>query len=232
MSFHYSGDELPLMARAGRWKSYAAAQLHRYLGPAVLEVGAGIGSNIPHLFHPPVRHWTAVEPDAAQARQITDPRVRVVAGTLDSISDTDRFDSILYLDVLEHIADDAAELRQAAARLLPGGHLIVLAPAHPFLFSPMDTAVGHQRRYTRARLRALTPAGCRLERLRHLDSAGFFASLANRLVLRAPRLSPAQVGVWDGVLVPVSRGLDPLVGYRFGRSLLAVWRRDDGAATR
>jgi SAM-dependent methyltransferase len=224
MSFHYSGDELPLMAQAVRWKSYVAAQLRPYLGPSVLEVGAGIGGNIPHLFHPPVQHWTALEPDAAQARQITDPRARVVVGALDALAQADRFDTIAYLDVLEHVADDTAELRQAASHLLPGGHLIVLAPAYPFLFSPMDTEVGHYRRYTRGRLREITPPGCRIERLRHLDSAGFFASLANRLVLRAPALSPAQVSFWDGTLVPASRILDPLIGYRFGRSLLAVWR--------
>lgn len=227
MSFRYSGDELPLMTRAVRWKSYVAAQLRPYLGPAVLEVGAGIGSNIPHLFHPPVRQWTALEPDTAQARQITDSRVQVVIGALDTIPDTDRFTTILYLDVLEHIADDAAELRHAAAHLLPGGRLIVLAPAHPFLFSPMDTAVGHQRRYTRRRLRALTPPDCQLDHLRHLDAAGFFASLTNRLLLRAPRLSPGQIRFWDGALVPASRILDPWLGHRFGRSLLAVWSRAD-----
>lgn len=227
MSFHYSGDELPLMAQAGHWKAYLAAQLRPYLGPAVLEVGAGIGGNLPHLFQLPVRQWTALEPDAAQARQITDPRARVIVGTLDTLAAADRFDSVLYLDVLEHIADDAAELRRAASHLRPGGHLIVLAPAHPFLFSPMDAAVGHHRRYTRSDLRRLTPPGCRIERLCHLDAAGFFASLANRLVLRAPRLSPPQVRFWDGTLVPASRILDPLVGHRFGRSLLAVWRRAD-----
>jgi SAM-dependent methyltransferase len=225
MSFHYSGDELPLMVRAVRWKAYVAAQLRPYLGPSVLEVGAGIGGNIPHLFHPPVQHWTALEPDAAQAQGIADPRVRVIVGALDAITAESKFNAILYLDVLEHIADDAAELRQAATHLLPGGHLIVLAPAHPFLFSPMDTAVGHYRRYTRARLRGITPAGCQLACLHHLDAVGFFASLANRLMLRAPRLSPGQISLWDGVMVPTSRILDPLLGHRFGRSLLAVWRR-------
>ena len=223
MSFHYSGDELPLMAQARRWKAYLATQLRPYLGPTVLEVGAGIGGNIPTLFQPPVTHWTALEPDPVQAQRIADPRVRVITGTLDALDPADRFDTIFYLDVLEHITDDAAELRQATQHLHPGGHLVVLAPAHPFLFSPMDTTVGHHRRYTSATLRALTPAGCQLIDLRHLDAAGFFAALVNRLVLRAPRLSPSQVGFWDGVLVPTSRILDPLLGHGFGRTLLAVW---------
>jgi SAM-dependent methyltransferase len=227
MSFHYSGDELPLMAQAVHWKSYIAKLVRPYMGSSVLEVGAGIGNNIPFMFRSPVSQWTALEPDATQAAQITGAGVRVVVGTLAAIDATERFDAILYFDVLEHIEDDARELRHAAARLTPGGRLVILSPAHPFLFSPMDTAVGHFRRYTSARLRELTPEGCLLERLILVDSVGFFASLANRLLLRTPALSAGQLRLWDGFLVPVSLVLDRLLFYHFGRSILAVWRRND-----
>ncbi|HLB98623.1 MAG TPA: class I SAM-dependent methyltransferase [Acetobacteraceae bacterium] len=223
-SFRYSGQELPQMARAVHWKSYIAELVRPHLGAAVLEVGAGIGSNIPYLRHPPVREWTAVEPDAAQAAQIREPGVRVVAGTIAAIGATERFDTILYLDVLEHLADDAAELRRAATHLVPGGRLVVLSPAHRWLTSPMDAAVGHYRRYSAAGLRALTPVGCRLEVLDHLDAFGCVASLANRLVLRRTQISAGQVRLWDGGLVPLSRRLDRWLGFRFGKSLLAVWR--------
>ena len=111
--FRYSGQELPLMARAVHWKSYVAELIRPHLGPSVLEIGAGIGSNIPYLRHPPVREWTAVEPDADQAAQIRDPGVRVIVGTIAAIDVTERFDAILYLDVLEHLADDAAEIGRA-----------------------------------------------------------------------------------------------------------------------
>jgi SAM-dependent methyltransferase len=227
IDFQYSGGELPLMAQAVRWKSYVADLIRPGMGASVLEVGAGIGNNIPFLFAPPVLHWTALEPDAAQAAQITDATVRVVVGTLTAIAATERFDAILYLDVLEHIEDDAQELRDAAARLAPGGRVIVLSPAHPFLFSPMDEAVGHYRRYTKAGLGALTPEGCRLERLIMVDSVGFFASLANRLLLRSEQIAAGQVRLWDGFMVPVSRVLDRVLLRRFGKSVLAVWRRND-----
>ena len=228
--FRYSGRELPLMARATHWKSYVAALVRPHLGPSVLEVGAGIGSNIAYLRHPPVRAWTAVEPDAAQAAQIRAPGVRVLAGTIDVIGAAERFDTILYLDVLEHLADDAAELRRAAAHLAPGGRLVVLAPAHRWLTSPMDAAVGHYRRYSAGELRALTPPGCGLEVLVQIDSLGCLASLGNRLVLRQEQMTAWQLRLWDGVLVPLSRRLDRWLGFRCGRSLLAVWRCVDAAA--
>ncbi len=223
MSFRYSGDELPLMAGAVHWKTYVADLVRPHLGPTVLDVGAGIGSNIAYLRGGTLRDWTALEPDPAQAAQIHIPGVRVVVGTLAAIGAAERFDAILYLDVLEHIAGDAAELRRAASHLAPGGRLIVLVPAHPFLFTRMDAAVGHYRRYTAAGLRALTPAGCRLVVLDRLDAAGCLASLANRLVLRLARPSASQIGLWDRVLVPLSRRLDRWLGFRVGKSLLAVW---------
>jgi len=230
-SFRYSGEELPSMARAVHWKAYIADLVRPHLGPSVLEVGAGIGSNIPYLRHPPVRDWTVVEPDAGQAAQIPHAGVRVVVGTLAAIGARERFDAILYLDVLEHIAEDAAELGAAAAHLAPGGRLIVLAPAHPFLTSAMDAAVGHYRRYTPAGLRALTPAGCQLAVLDQVDALGFFASLANRLVLHRARATTGQIRLWDSGLVPLSRRLDRWLGCRFGKSLFAVWRQADACAT-
>ena len=91
----------------------------------------------------------------------------------------------------------------------------------------MDTAVGHYRRYTAAGLRALTPATCRLQRLIMVDSVGFFASLANRFLLRSEQISSGQVKLWDGAMIPVSRVLDPLLFHRFGKSILAAWQRNE-----
>jgi SAM-dependent methyltransferase len=233
VSQNYVGSELELFAAARNWKSYVAASLRPYMGPRVLEVGAGIGANVPALFTGPVREWVALEPDADQARQISDavaagklpPTTRVVTGTLQTLEDTRPFDAILYIDVVEHIERDADELRLATQRLAPGGRLIVLVPAHQFLFSPFDAAIGHYRRYSRATLRAIAPPDCRIEMLRMLDSVGFFAALANRTVLRATMPTPRQIQVWDRLMVPLSRWLDPLTAYSFGKSIVAVWSR-------
>jgi hypothetical protein len=129
------------------------------------------------------------------------------------------------MDVLEHIADDRAELEMAADRLRPGGHLIVLAPAHQWLFAPFDAAIGHFRRYTKGTLGAAAPAALPLIRLVYLDSAGMLASLGNRLLLRSSMPTPRQIAFWDRVLVRCSRWTDPMFGYTLGKSVLAVWRK-------
>ena len=136
-----------------------------------------------------------------------------------------RFDTILYIDVLEHIEDDRGEMSRAAELLAPRGTLIVLSPAFPLLFSEFDRSVGHYRRYTRASLAAVMPASLRQVRLRYIDSVGFMASLANRALLRQELPSRRQIALWDRVMIPVSRVLDPLLVHSFGRSILAVYER-------
>lgn len=229
----YAGSELALFAHAVNWKSYWARGLAPYVGGRVLDVGAGIGSNVAPLVSARVSQWTCLEPDGAlvatmQARkeqgELPD-HCTVRQGVLGDLPALEQFNSIVYIDVLEHIADDRAEVALAAAHLAPGGRLVVLCPAHQFLFSPFDTAIGHHRRYSRAAMIGLAPPGCRLEFCRLLDSVGFFASLANKLLLRSAHPSAGQIGLWDRLMVPASRVIDPLLGYRFGKTVIAVWSR-------
>jgi Methyltransferase domain len=232
MSYRYVGSELELFAGATNWKGYLAAMLRPFVVGRVLEVGAGIGNNIAYLHNGLVREWTCLEPDANLARQIETRlgtgqipvNCRVVTGTIASVDAAAFFDTILYLDVLEHISEDCAELERARGYLATRGNLVVMAPAHQFLFTAFDAAIGHHRRYNRAGLRALTPPGCQLTTCFMLDCAGFFASLANKILLSASLPSERQIAVWDKLLVPISRILDRGIGYSFGKTIVAVWR--------
>jgi hypothetical protein len=231
------GRELDLFAAAKHWKSYLSRQLHPYIGDDVLEVGAGLGGTTRALCRGGHKRWVCLEPDwelaARLNRTIDDGRLppccEVIVGTLDSIADEAMFDTILYIDVLEHILDDRAELAVAERRLRAGGCLVVLSPAHPWLYTPFDAAVGHYRRYAKASLTALAPRSLELISLAYLDLGGVAASLANRVVLRQSMPTAAQIAFWDNVLVPVSRVLDPVCGYALGRSILGVWLKRAGA---
>jgi SAM-dependent methyltransferase len=226
----YVGGELALLAHAVRWKAYLRDLLAADLRGDVLEVGAGQGATTRALRGGGVASWLCLEPDAVLARGLErafadEPAVSAQAGTIASLASASAFDVILYVDVLEHVEDDREELARAAAHLRPGGALIVVAPSHAFLFSPFDRAIGHHRRYSRRTLAAAGPGGLHLERLLDLDAAGFLASLGNRLVLRRAMPTLAQILFWDRRLVPVSRVVDAWLGFRAGKSLLAVWRR-------
>jgi SAM-dependent methyltransferase len=230
--FKYAGSELELFEKARNWKAYWRAQVAGFVRGEVLEVGAGIGANTLTLADLDYQRWTCLEPDAALAARITLPpggRHVPVTGTIDDLPAEAEFDAILYIDVLEHIEDDRAEMARAAARLKPGGALIVLAPAHPFLFTPFDRAIGHFRRYTRASLRAalqeIGPPALRVEKLVYLDAAGMLASAANRWLLGRSMPAAWQILTWDRLGVPVSRLVDPLFAGRVGKSVLGIWRK-------
>jgi SAM-dependent methyltransferase len=225
--FEYVGTELGLFEKAVNWKRYWSAQIARFVHGDVLEVGAGIGANTRVLAGLPHRTYTSLEPDRALAGQIpvAGPSHRIVAGTLADVSE--HFDTILYIDVLEHIEDDRGEIARAAAHLRPQGHLIVLAPAHASLYSAFDQSIGHFRRYSRATLaKAADHNGLAPLKLDYLDSVGLLASGVNRLLFSRTMPTASQVLTWDRLMVPVSRVLDPILGRRIGKSVLGVWRRE------
>lgn len=230
--FAYIGAELELFAQAHNWKRYWSSVVERYLFGDVLEVGAGIGANTALLRSSRQARWVCLEPDRQLLRQLevnlnqhhVENRCELFAGTLADLDAHEKFDVILYIDVLEHISDDRAELGRAVTRLKPNGRIIVLSPAHPWLFSPFDAAIGHCRRYTRKTLSAAAPATVQLERSVYLDSVGFCASLANRLLLRQKLPTVRQILFWDRMMVPFSRILDPFLFFHFGKSIVSIWR--------
>ena len=233
--FSYVGGELELFAHAANWKRYWSGKFAKYLQGDVLEAGAGIGVNTVLLRTQTQGRWTCLEPDAklvvelksTLARHHFETFCRIITGTIADIPAGDQFDTIIYVDVLEHIPDDRVELERAAAHLKTGGKVIVLSPAHQWLFSEFDKSIGHCRRYSRRTLLAATPPGLRPVKCFYLDSCGLFASLANRLLLRQSLPTLEQILFWDRAIVPISRLLDPLLFFRVGKSVVGVWQREN-----
>jgi SAM-dependent methyltransferase len=231
-TFAYPGQELDLFAAATRWKSYVRRQVTPYIGRQVLEVGSGIGGTTRHLNTGTADRWVCLEPDPALAERARGSiesgelpaNCEAWVGTVETAREA-AFDTVLYMDVLEHIEGDRAEMERAAGRLEPGGHVVVLCPAHQWLFTPFDAAIGHFRRYTKSMFVDITPAGLELIRLSYLDSVGLFASLANKLLLRSAMPTAGQIAVWDRLMVPLSRVVDPILCHSLGKSVLGVWRR-------
>jgi SAM-dependent methyltransferase len=231
--FHYVGSELDLFAAATNWKSYWSQRIGQYLKGDVLEVGAGIGSNTQFLSATAKGRWVCLEPDPQLVAQLGDNLQRMaktrpyenICGTVQSLDHDQTFDTIVYIDVLEHIEDDAAEVQRAANRLRPGGRVIVLSPAHQWLFTPFDSSIGHFRRYNRSSLSKVSPPSLQTEEIFYLDSCGIVASAANQLMLRQSMPTKAQIGVWDKFIIPVSRFVDPLLMYSLGKSIVGVWRK-------
>lgn len=226
----YIGTELELFKEALVWKRYWSGTVAPYIRGRCCEVGAGLGANLPFLNRPGVTSWLLVEPDVELFKSIeeldtfSNTPVTALNGCLSSTRDDEFFDTIAYIDVLEHIEKDQAELSAAKSRLRQGGHICVVVPAHEWLRSPFDDSIGHVRRYNRARFLELAKTtGMDLILMRELDSIGLFASLVNRLFLKQKHPTLKQIKFWDRFLVPLSRIFDPLLGYKVGKSIVAVF---------
>jgi hypothetical protein len=227
-SLEYVGKELEIFAHAREWKNYWAGVIRPYVFGDVLEVGAGIGANTSKFHNSAVRSVHSLEPDVRLAIRLRDTACTLLGGTVSvgTISTlSQQFDSIVYIDVLEHIEDDQLELEKAATLLRPHGNLIVLGPAHQGLFSPFDAAIGHYRRYDRRSLSACSPSTCRLVRILYLDSVGLLFSWMNRYILKQRQPTIRQILFWDRYVIATSRLVDHMFGHRLGKSILGVWER-------
>lgn len=186
---------------------------------SVLDFGAGNGRFATAL-HEHRREVQAIEPDPDLREKIEAKGISTYE-SLERVED-EHFQGVYTINVLEHLEDDAAFLRDFYRCLEPGGRLFVYVPAFQVLFSANDERVGHVRRYTRSTLvNRIRDAGFVVERARYVDSLGFFAALGYRffgnddggLDLRAVRL-------YDRVVFPMSRVLDRITWLLFGKNLL------------
>jgi SAM-dependent methyltransferase len=232
--YNYPGQELAFFEKAVNWKTYFSFFIKPYIGKNVLEVGSGIGATTRLLNDGSADTWTLLEPDEEMNRilqrkketqsQFSNCRIR--NETIYNLDVSEKFDTIIYIDVLEHIEDDKKEMRKAAELLQSNAHLIILSPAYNFLFSAFDRAIGHYRRYTSQTLKAAMPGDLKCTKLLYLDSVGFFASLTNKLFLKQNYPSEKQVRTWDQLMIPVSKQADKIFFHSFGKSILGVWRKE------
>jgi len=233
--YTYNGDELQLFSKAKNWKRYIQRFIKPYLYGNVLEVGAGIGSTTKILCDGSQDKWSCLEPD----RQLYSVLLNKIynndlpkccdgiLGEIKDIINKTEYDTILYIDVLEHIYNDKLEIENIYSLLKAGGHLIILAPAHNWLYSNFDKHIGHYRRYNRKTLKDAIPEGYTTIQIKYLDSLGIIASLMNRLILSQSIPNERQIKLWDNIIISISKYVDIITRYKIGKSILGVWKKVD-----
>jgi hypothetical protein len=230
----YVGNELELFEHATAWKAYYGRFLAPFLKGSILEVGAGIGGTTRELCNGTQEKWVCLEPDPVLYAQLHDKMAagelpaccRSIKGTTTDLNREEKFNAIMYIDVIEHIGKDADELNTAKTLLADGGYLIVLVPAHQFLFNEFDKAIGHYRRYNRKMLKASSPAGLKEIKMIYLDSCGLFASLMNKYFLKQSYPTLKQIRFWNRFIVPASKIADPILNYNAGKTLIGIWQKE------
>ena len=218
---------LDRLAAAPRYNRWMFARLRPWVGDSVLEIGSGIGNLSTFLLDRRRVVLTDTEPaylERLRTRFGGHANVevtRLYLPTVDGALAARRFDTVICLNVLEHVADDRSSLAAMARLLAPGGRLVLLVPALAWLYGRLDVALGHHRRYTRRGLiERLRDAGLRMRHVEYFNLAGLPGWwLAGRVLRR--RLIPAgSLRLYDA-LVPLFR-LERLLPWRVGQSLIAI----------
>lgn len=232
-AFTYSGEELDALAGAVNYYRWIVRRFAPYLGPRVVEVGAGIGTFAGHLrAAAPDARLTLVEPAAnnvphLRARFAGDARARIVHGYLDDAGEPESADALVAVNVMEHVRDDGAFLMAAHRLLAPGGHALLFVPALPALYGSLDEAFEHERRYTRAGLcQRLRAAGLRPLRLHYTNLPGVAAWWLSGRVLRRRTVSARDARIYDRWVIPWVAAMERIWTPPLGQSLIAVARKD------
>ncbi|MGA2183866.1 MAG: class I SAM-dependent methyltransferase [Bryobacteraceae bacterium] len=226
-------EDLERMTRARNYFAWLNRLAARELGQRVVEVGCGVGNFTATLLDREA--VIAMDNDAGcldrlRHRFPNHPNLHVFPGDAsdDAFLEVARFqpDSCVCLNVLEHIEDDEKALRNMAAVLAPGGVVVLLVPAFPALYGPIDGNLGHCRRYRRSGLARLAEAaGLRLRRTHYMNAIGFFGWWVNARVLRRDTQSAGQIEVFDRFVVPLMSRLEDLLRPPFGQSLFVVMEK-------
>jgi glycosyltransferase involved in cell wall biosynthesis len=218
------------MARLAPYNAWLDARFRDFVGDRVLEVGSGVGNQTRYFLDKARVVASDIEPH--YVRELTTkfeglPHVRVASFRfpLDAASREDllqeRIDTIVCLNVLEHIEHDDATLADFASVLAPGGRLVLLVPAMPSLYGSLDVHLNHFRRYDRpALLDAVTRAGFDVRTIRYLNRPGVFGWWLNSRVLRRRVLPRGQLAAfrWIQPLLSLEERSEP----SFGMSLLVL----------
>jgi SAM-dependent methyltransferase len=219
------------LSRAERYNRWMFQQLAPWLGQRVLEIGSGIGSFTRYLMGRELVVATELNPRYVRILGNTferHTRVEVLPldlATFDPASLAERrLDTIICLNVLEHVADDRGALRRLHTALAPGGRLLLLVPAHEWLYGAIDRAIDHHRRYERVGLVAkLEEAGFHVEHTQFFNRLGVVGWYLNSVMLRRTRVPGLQLHL-QNLLVPLLRA-EAALPLPFGLSLVAVARR-------
>lgn len=228
-------DVLSDMGKAHRFNRWMADVIRPYVGERVLEIGAGLANMTMQLL--PRDYYVATDIDPIHLnflKAFVVNRPRLKTAKLDGQKAADftpfqnKIDTVVCLNVLEHIPDAEGTLRNIYDVLQPGGRAIVLVPQGKWLYSSLDSAVDHVKRYTGAELtKELTDQGFEVEKILNFNKMGVLGWALNGKLLGRTKMAKYQLKMYDS-LVALWRRIDRFIPWH-GLSVIAIARKPDDA---
>ena len=213
---------------AQNYRSYQLSLINKFIFGKILEVGPGRGEIIENFLHDKA-DITLADIDKEMCGVLREKfkdnkNVEILNSNIESIQK--KFNTILYMDVVEHIEDDIKELDNAYSKLESGGYLVIVVPAFNHLYSDFDKDVGHYRRYDRKNfMKYASEKKMNIIKLDYFDSLGFCILFLSKLLnIKGNKKTVIGIKIWN-LLIPVSRILDKIFFHKFGKSLICVFQK-------
>ena len=221
---NYEGWELKFFDNSKNFRLYQQQLINKYLFGHLAEVGPGNGTNLSYyidkpnkidLFEPSKKHY-----DNLKKTFRKNHKIRVFNR---SFGGKKKYDTIIYLDVLEHIRKDKEEVNKALGLLKKRGKLIINVPANSHLYSNFDKDVGHYKRYSKKDFKIiLKKFNFRKVSFKYYDSIGYLLSLMSKLFITNYKKNfEKKIKIWNN-LIFLSKLLDKITLNAFGKSLLVI----------
>jgi glycosyltransferase involved in cell wall biosynthesis len=227
----YGSHILHSLERTQRFNQWMADSIEPFVGARVLEIGAGIGNITSWLL--PRDFYVASDINPHYLHYLQNMALGKPYLDVDRIDLEDpacferwqgRFDTVVCLNVLEHVRDPLQSLRNIRQALAPGGRLVLYVPQGQHLYSSLDEVLGHRCRYDREMLgRELREAGFEVNLFRDFNHFAVTGWYVNGKILKKRTFSRVQLKAFN-MLVPVLRRVDSLVPGR-GLGIIAVATR-------
>lgn len=225
----YFGKDLEAMSFAQNYHKWILEEITPFVGKHLAEIGAGVGNFSDFLLGLDIESLNAYEPSANMYHYLekkfsTSTSVTTHNCFFETVAEQyqNHFDSVIYINVLEHVEDDIQSLIQAQNTLKQDGHIIVFVPALPFLYSDLDKSVGHFRRYTKSSLiETATSAGLEVDSVKYFDIAGIIPWYI-AFVLMKHTATTGNVSLYDKLIIPVMKKLEQTITPPIGKNLLMI----------
>jgi SAM-dependent methyltransferase len=238
-SFQYSGTELEAIAEGKNYYHWILGRFAPYLGRHVVEVGGGIGTFSEYILSlDGVEDLVVIEPagnmyPVLAERFRNNMRVKTVNAYLGDMHVARIADSLVAVNVIEHVEDDEQFLKQAANTVIPGGHLLLFVPAIPAIYGTLDKAFDHFRRYSKSALRRVVErAGWEVTEVSYVNFVGILPWFIAGKILRRKTIGSRQMRIFDRVVIPVMSRIESKWKPVVGQSLLLIARNSGGGIAR
>ena len=223
----YPGWELKYFDRAYNFRNYQFSLIKKYIKKNVAEIGPGSGVVL-NKYIKQCKNIDLYEPDIKLFRNLKKKfKNKKIVLKNKTFKTYKKYDTIIILDVLEHISNDKNQIQKLINSLNKGGSLIINVPAFNLLYSKFDRDVGHFRRYNKTNIKNKIKVLKFLEyKMFYYDSVGFVLSLMSKIFYSKKYKNQFEnkIKLWD-MFIPISKIIDFFIFYSFGKSLCIIIRK-------